>query len=472
MIRSLRMRLFLGVTAVSAVVLAGLGFAIEEAVRHTLKGEFDRAMLENARALASMVEQTGDVPRFDYQRAQFPEYEPGSASAYFEIYLDGSSFRRSDSLGESHLPMTSDEAGPHGFRLPDGRRGRILLIPFSPLVDDDGQPPPFHRAQHTGVLVVARDSADLDRTVSRLVALTVGLCGIATLLSGAALIGVAARALRPLGRLAREIESVRETDLSTALDSKSFPPELVPVVDRLNELLGRLDEVFARERGFTADVAHELRTPLAGLLTTLEVARSRRRDAAAYEGAIDKSLAILGQMQGLVENLLLLARADSGQLKVRHDAVDVEALLQECRMSFERAAGERQLQFAISGEGEGRGDSGFLRVIFNNLLDNAVSYATAGSTIEISIAARGGRMIVEISNEGHALEAGDLPRLFERFARKDVARAATGIHAGLGLSICRRLTELQEARVEIRLAGTRFVARVELPLTVRESQRL
>jgi signal transduction histidine kinase len=92
--------------------------------------------------------------------------------------------------------------------------------------------------------------------------------------------------------------------------------------------------------------------------------------------------------------------------------------------------------------------------------------------VEIEIAARGGRMTVEISNEGHALEAADLPRLFDRFTRKDVARAATGIHAGLGLSICRRLTELQDARVEIRLAGPRFVAWVELPLGVREAQRL
>jgi two-component system sensor histidine kinase QseC len=458
------MRLFLGITAVSAVVLAGLGFAIEESVKHSLRAEFDRTLLEKARALASLVEQTGDVPHFDFQQTQYPEYDPGPGSACFEVFLDGAPWRKSASLGDHELPPGARDGEAHGITLPDGRHGRILVLPFTPIIDDEGQPPPFHRTTHTGIVTVARPSADLDRQVSQLVALTVGLCGIATLLSGAALIAVAASATRPLGKLARQIEGVRETDLSTALSAHEFPLELVPVVERLNGLLHRLGQVFARERGFTADVAHELRTPLAGLLATLEVARSRPRDSAGYEEAIDKSLVILRQMQTLVENLLLLARADSGQLKLRRETIDLEALLLECELTFEQPAAARQLSINIHGEARVNADREFLRIIFNNLLDNAVSYAVPGSAIDVRISGDESRAAVEISNEGHALAAPELEQLFERFKRKDTARAATGLHAGLGLSISRRLAELQDARITLRLEQQRFVARLELAM--------
>jgi signal transduction histidine kinase len=92
-----------------------------------------------------------------------------------------------------------------------------------------------------------------------------------------------------------------------------------------------------------------------------------------------------------------------------------------------------------------------------------VSYAAAGTTIEIRVAADAGGATVEIRNEAHGLAAEDLPRLFERFTRKDAARAATGLHAGLGLSICRRLTELQGSHIALRLDGPIFIANVKLP---------
>ena len=470
MIRSLRMRLFLGVTAVSALILGILAIGIEEALRHTLKHEFDRVLLAKARSLASMVELTGDNIHFDYQASQFPEFAAGSHRAYFEILLDGVPAHHSDSLGEAHLtasPPDETDGEATSFTLPDGRRGRLLAIPFSPLLDDEGKSPPPNRKIPAGVLLVAQDSDDLDHTVNRLVLMTVSFCGVATLLSGVALIGVVGRAIRPVDKLARQIESLRETDLATPLEIRDLPSELAPVVDRLNGLLGRLDAAFVRERAFTADVAHELRTPLAGLLATLEVARTRPRDAAGYESAIDKSLAILGQMQGLVENLLLLARADSGQLKMRTDPVDVEVLLEESRLPFERAAAARQLSFSIHAEGSAQavGDRDFLRVIVNNLFDNAVSYAAPASTIEARIYSADDRLMIQIANESRGLTSIDLPRLFERFNRKDASRSATGIHAGLGLGICRRLAELQDGTIGLRLEGDRFIVTVDLPVS-------
>ncbi len=472
MIRSLRMRLFLGIVAVSMLVLGILSIAIDQAVHHTLQEEFDATLLDKARALASMVEQSADVTHFDFQSDQFPEFQTGPKAAYFEVYLNGKPYQHSASLGEGHLPplLNKENAEPEAraFTLPDGRKGRILVMAFVPLIEnDDPAARPATQPLPRGLLAVAQDSSGLNHTLGRLRLLFLGLGGAATLLSGALLVGVAGRTIRPLGRLARQIEALRETDLSTVVCARDYPTELVPMVERLNGMLHRLAEAFGRERAFTADVAHELRTPLAGLLATLQVARARPREAAGYEAAIDKSLAMLAQMQGLVENLLLLARADSGQLAVNSQPVALNLLVHECRAAFEEAAARRQVQFQITEQELPRlpADREILRVALHNLLDNAVSYAPAGGTIAIRMLADAPRAVVEIANPCTNLTPEDLPGLFQRFVRKDPSRSATGTHAGLGLSICQRLLALQQGSISLRLEGGQFIARVELPMT-------
>jgi len=469
MIRSLRLRLFLGVIAVVIVVLGVLSIGIDQVVHHTLVAEFDRVLLEKARALASMVEQSGDKTHFDYQPEQFPEFAPGPHAAYFEISLNGQPYQHSASLGDAHLSAGGlQKAHPTAYpsTMPNGRAGRTLVLAFEPLIERDempaGPPPTLPQC----IIAVAQDSSALDHTLQRLRWILWSLCGGATLIAGGALLAVAGRATRPVSVLAAQIESLREADLSATLSADRFPTELVPVVDRLNALLRRLGDAFARERTFTADVAHELRTPLAGLMATLEVARSRPRDAAAYESSIDKSLAMLTQMQGLVENLLLLARAESGQVSVRRAPTDVSSLVQECAATFHAAAARRELRIscALAETPAVPADREMLRLALCNLLDNAVSYAPAGSIIEIRTRSEGNAVSVEVANTGHNLTAADLPELLKRFVRKDVARSATGTHAGLGLSICQRILALQQIALALRLDAEWFVARVELPL--------
>jgi len=466
-IRSLRMKLFLGITAVSVAVLGVLSLAIDQTVHRTLVAEFDVVLLEKARSLASMVEQSGHTTHFDFQPLQFPEFEVGAHPSYFEIYLDGASQWHSASLEARHLATDESErntAKAMPFILPNGRQGRLLAFAFEPLVETNDPTPPPHPLPSCLVLV-AQDSAMLNQTLSHLRWLLFSLCGGAILLSGLGLVLVAGRAIRPLGALANRIESVRETDLSTLLPSKGFPTELRPVVDRLNELLTRLGSAFQREKTFTADMAHELRTPLAGLLATLQVARSRRRDVTEYEKAIDKSLKILTQTQSLTENLLLLARAESGQMAARSRPVDLSVLLEEGIAVFHDVAiaGGVTLSFSAVDELKVHADYELLRMVIFNLLDNAARYAAPNSIVEVRQGHIEGTVFVEIANTGHGLTAGDIATLPQRFVRKDVSRSATGVHAGLGLSIAQRLLVLQRGSLKLRLDGEWFVARVDLP---------
>ena len=325
-------------------------------------------------------------------------------------------------------------------RCPMGRAGRRVTLVFEPLIEADAPagvaspPPPNPRPRCT--LIVAQESSGLARTLDQLRWLSFLLCGGATLCSGVALVIVASRAIRPVGALARRIETMHETDLSAKLPTQGFPTELSPVVEKLNGLLVRLDQAFTRERAFTADVAHELRTPLAGLQATLEVARSRPREAAAYETSIDKSLAILAQMRALVENLLLLARAESGQLTMRCAPTDLLELVQECVANFEETARQRGLRIDNAEETVPNipADRGVLRIALCTLFDNAVSYASTRGVIRVRTGMAGKNVFVEIANVGHFAGGGGFAQFAEAVCTEWMPHAPRrgGAHAGVG----------------------------------------
>ncbi len=273
--------------------------------------------------------------------------------------------------------------------------------------------------------------------------------------------------MRPIHQLAGEIGSLKETDLARRLDLSGVPTELSPVIEKLNGLLGRLDQSFSREKAFTADVAHELRTPLAGIQTTLEVCRTRPRDSAGYELAIDECRAMAHRLQSLVENLLLLARADAGQLPVRKQQTDLYYLMQECWLPLLHRVEEKRLTTDSSNSGDCivQIDAEKMRIILCNVIGNAVSHVPQGGSIRWSIARREKSIEIEVRNTGSLVASEDSSKLFDRFYRGDPSRTETGVHCGLGLSICQRLIRLLDGNITIETqTGGDFTVRLTLPL--------
>jgi two-component system, OmpR family, heavy metal sensor histidine kinase CusS len=300
----------------------------------------------------------------------------------------------------------------------------------------------------------------------------VGLCSLAVVVSGIVLFWIVGRAVRPVERIARDIDHLRESDLSTRLRSDDVPLELQPVVEKLNGLLARLESAFSREKAFTADVAHELRTPLTALLTTFEVCRSRPREEADYMSAIDKCRSVARQMQAMVETLLMLARAEAGQLSLKLQSVDAADLLDDCWALFSPGAESRRLniQWQTAGPILIENDPEKLRIIFQNLFDNAVSYADEAGTLRVSANIIAGEFRLEVANTGSRVGPEQMSHLFERFWRGDQARANVGIHCGLGLSLCQRLTRLLRGNIEIQTTERGwFTVRITLPTGRAES---
>lgn len=216
---------------------------------------------------------------------------------------------------------------------------------------------------------------------------------------------------------------------------------------------------FARERELTAELAHELRTPLAGIRATIEVALDRGRPAERYRGALADVLVIARDTERIVEAMLSLARLDAGAVRATPAPVDLDAVIVTLIAGVAArceargvALMPRLAQVTIATDGD------MLRLVVHNLLDNAASYVDDGGTIEIVLTED--RLV--IANSGCTLVADDAARVFARFWRGDAARA-TGTHAGLGLALCKKLVAELGGAIAVELAGGRFAVSLTWP---------
>jgi heavy metal sensor kinase len=468
MIRSLRVRLLLSTSLSIAIVLGLLGLAIYFSMRRSLQAEFDRSLMAQARALAALTEQNGDDVSLEFDPEQLPEFTTTNRPEYFQAWLEnGQVLTRSSSLGTRDLAKT-DARTSGSFQdmlLPNNHHGRSVSLTFFPRVESSTvKPIPNHARAVT--LLVARETSVLHHTLEELRGWLWALFAAAVVVSGAALVFIVGRAMIPVDRLAQEIEGLAETTLSNHLASTDVPSELLPVVEKLNGLFDRLSQAFAREKAFTADVAHELRTPLAGLQTTLEVCRSRSRDATAYETTLDKCRSMTDRMQAMIENLLLLARAEAGQLVLDRKSVDLCLLLTECWALLQHQADRRHLsvQWQMPENCLVQTDREKLSIVIQNLFDNAIAYCDEGGSISISCGVEDGGWFAEIANSGSQVSSENATHLFERFWRGDASRSGTGSHYGLGLSLCQRLMKVLKGQINIQtVQGRMFIVRVWLP---------
>ncbi|HEY1921919.1 MAG TPA: ATP-binding protein [Tepidisphaeraceae bacterium] len=469
MIRSLRTRLLINTSLAVAMILGLLGAVLYLCMRQSAESDFNLALLAKARAVASTAEQHGQQIIFDFAPQQMPQFVTSDHPDYFEAWINPDVVIRSPSLKLNDLSLPPQTAGfvYADLVLPDGRPGRSVSMSFITTIEPaaEGNSPKPENAR-TIVLSVATDSISLIQTLRNLGWLLIGLCSLAVVVSGMVLFLIVGRAVRPVERIARDIDQLRESDLSVRLHSQDVPLELQPVVEKLNGLLSRLESAFSREKAFTADVAHELRTPLTALLTTFEVCRSRPREEADYKSAIDRSRTVALQMQNMVETLLMLARAEAGQLSLKLQSIDVADLLDDCWALFRPGAEAHRLniQWQVAGPIPIESDPEKLRIIFHNLFDNAVSYADEAGTIRISANVIGDKFRLEVANTGSRVSPDQSANLFNRFWRGDQARADVGIHCGLGLSLCQRLSGLLKGEIEIQTTeGAWFAARLTLP---------
>ncbi|KSM92464.1 heavy metal sensor histidine kinase [Pseudomonas aeruginosa] len=284
----------------------------------------------------------------------------------------------------------------------------------------------------TVILDISHHQHFLQR-MRQLIWLTMSLSALATALLGAWATGAS---LAPLRRMREVAARVSANSLTTRLDASRMPEELRGLAGELNAMLARLEEAFQRLSAFSADIAHELRTPLTSLLTQTQVVLSRPRSLEDYREALHGNLEELERLTAMVNDMLLLAKADHGLLAPSRQALDLGAEVDSLLEFYQPLAEDQR--------------------VLRNLLDNALRHTADGGEIRIRLGDR--RLSVE--NQGPAIPPERLPRLFDRFYRADPARReGQGEHAGLGLAICRSIVQAHggEIRCESADGWTRFV---------------
>jgi signal transduction histidine kinase len=446
MMRSLRTRLLAGIVGGMALLLTIFSLLLYTLIAHALVGQFDASLASIAQILATSVERDEDQVEMDLAVQQMPELQNSGQPTYYELWrLDGTVVAKSPPLEARDLPRLENIGKTPAFTTlqnPDGRSLRAVGLTFVPRnADREGeQATPQPTGGESLTLAVARDAADLQRQLRSLRWLLTVASGVViglSVLIGTVIVG---RGLRPLRLIAAEIAAINVDDLTARIGAEHALAEAVPIKDRLNELLSRLEASFNRERQFNADVAHELRTPLAGIRSTIEVALARTRDSAEYRAALADCLEIAAGMQSVVNNLLVLARLDARQITFRTEEIQLAELVNSCWRPLADRAYETQIIFENdTGDVTCQLDREHLSMILTNLLDNAVEYANERGHIWTAARQLGDSMEITISNTGCQLTAEQVSHVFDVFWRGDSSRMGTGTHCGLGLALVQRL---------------------------------
>jgi two-component system heavy metal sensor histidine kinase CusS len=486
MTASLRGQLVQRTLAVLGVSLLGVGVLIYGFLRTSLYAELDTAIELEARSLAAQVEYAPSGVLIEIRPEDFPEYSaPGGGHAY-EIHTMESVVGRpivaSPSLGATALaPPPEPGTAPRWthVRLPDGTPARRVTIRFIPELEegtdgDEGAEAGAGQAPEL-LLSVARETRQTDALLAHCGWL-VALATTATLVVGGMMARAAIdHALTPLSDLAATISRLQAEDLEKPLAIGPAPLETQPIIDRLDELRERLAAALAREQSFTADVAHELRTPLAGLRALLEVAGSRKRDAASLAATGRTALEVVKDMSVLVDRLLLLAKADRGLCDTDIRAIALDEVVAHAWQGLEASGRLHAVGLIVQGDTgcSVLGDRALLQMAVGNLFDNAIAHGVGDVTARISAppGAAGSTTLI-VTNGGCTLSPEHAALVTARLWRGDLARTSQGRHFGIGLALVKRAAEMMDGSLDVSIDDGIFTAILTVPAAVRRSEIL
>ncbi|HEY2140292.1 MAG TPA: heavy metal sensor histidine kinase [Chthoniobacterales bacterium] len=259
---------------------------------------------------------------------------------------------------------------------------------------------------------------------------------------------VTKRGLRPLGEMTRAVKRVGPNQLHQQVSAVGWPRELQPLAVAFDDMLHRLEDSFLRLAQFSADIAHELRTPIGNIRGEAEVALRRSRSAEEYREVIESTIAESQHLGHIVDNLLFLARTEAAEGQLQRTSFEGRPVVERIAAFHEPIAEDRNVTIRCAGEATFIADEMLFSRALNNLVENAVHHTPPGGSIEISIANRDARSEVSVSDNGAGIAPEHLPRVFDRFYRADSSRSSEGV--GLGLALVKSIMDLHsgEARIE------------------------
>lgn len=424
---SIRKQLLTGLLGGLGVLWLAVAVTVNVTVRSSLVGEFDAEL----RAIALEVRYVlpeGGRPRTAKPSAFWFEFFQEKSGLYFEVWDGNLLFSdRSPNLGPQNLArpdVFTEEARLWNFTMESGEKVRGLAQRF--VVAGD-------RRIH---VVVARNRSALDRDLGLLMAATGGVGLLLIPLVFLAVRLAVGRGLRQLQAFDARVAALSVRSLHERFATGDVAVELLPTAHRLNALMERLEAGVDRERRLNADLAHELRTPIAELKTMAEVALAWPEQIRGEQ--YQEVLQVARQMQALVDGMLLLARCEGDGESPTLEPVNVADVVGAWWRSHAEVASRKALQVVsrLAPDLVVPLNPGLFQIVVGNLLANAVDYAPAGGRVELAAGRRDGRFYLTVANTTDDIEPQHVAMLFQRFWRRDAARSRAG-HSGLGLTLAK-----------------------------------
>jgi two-component system heavy metal sensor histidine kinase CusS len=318
------------------------------------------------------------------------------------------------------------------FQNPNDYRTRTHLFSLVSVMGD------VHGQIYT--IQVGQDRSGDEQFRKKFGALLAFTVALGTVASAVIAITVTRRGLRPLHDMTSSLARISPAHLNERLTSLGWPREIQPLVRAFDEMLDRLENSFKRLSQFSADLAHELRTPIANVLGEAQVALTRARTADEYREIIESSVSECERLSGVVDNLLFLARAEAADRLIQPSLFDGRTAIEKIAAYYQTIAENRHVTVSCSGEGQIFADSALFSRALNNLVENALRFTPDGGTIRISVDVNAAQARVLVSDTGSGIAPEHLPHVFDRFYRADSSRSSAG--TGLGLSLVQSIAEL------------------------------
>jgi heavy metal sensor kinase len=460
---SIGLRLTVWYLAIFAVAQLIFGVGMWFILRENLHDIADTTLASEVEDVRRFLEgQRSDQAVNELRKAVTDEYSAETGGDYLQIIdADGNWIYRSPALTQQGFSAIS----PNLLRKPVHEDKRVGKTPFrfvSQRIDANGRAYTVQAGTATH-----QEVETLERFQSYLLM-------FAPLLLLAAGVGghwLSRRALSPVDALTRTARTITGNTLSSRLEQLHTGDELQRLSDTLNEMLARIEIAFTRVTEFTADASHELRTPISLIRTEAELALRRSRGEEEYREALRHILLEAERTTSLIEELLALARADSGRQALNILPMDLRGALKEVASGWRQVANVRGLQFSeriLDAELRVLGDGAALRRVVDILLDNAFKYTPSpGGTVSLSAEEKDGAAVISVRDNGVGIAEAEQSRIFERFYRVDKARSREMGGAGLGLSIAQWIVQQHHGKILVESTlGAGSIFRVQLPLAV------
>jgi len=436
-LHSIRWRLQLWHGGLLVLVLAGFGITAWQYQRSDQLNRTDHEMEQRMGIIAGAL-RPGNWPpsplpelRLSQREAGFFEGNPGQAF-YYIVWTKEEAPQIHSVLAPREVPRPASFRGPPKFRGRDTFRECFQTVPSG------------------GIILVGRDIRAEQVAIRRFGWMLTG-AGSAVLVVG--LLGgwwVSSRALRPIGVISATATRIATGDLSQRIPSEEAESELGQLAQTLNHMFERLQASFARQVQFTADASHELRTPVAVVLTQTQTALARERSAEEYRESLEACQRAAQRMRSLIEALLTLARLDCAEAPPPFVPCELDTITREAVELLRPLAQDRAIGLELElAPAPCVGNPGQLAQVVTNLVSNAICYNHPGGSVRAAVAAQNGQAVLSVSDTGMGIALEDLPHLFERFYRADKARSAAQGHTGLGLAITKAVVEAHRGKITV-----------------------